>query len=386
MLIFSVEPEPEPQTELDISVNDVEPVENPIRDSDLETSETETDEDFYDYNPAKIANRILAEKRLQLLANLNGSDVPVSAPSTPTPTEKTPVQKKKTKMKRRRAQPRPKRPSTGGPKPPRRKPPAPPAATYNNVIQPVYQAQYNGNGAGIPHYEAPPPIQPYARLQEEESGQNSPDSDGRRPKRKRVPLKFYGFSSDEEGGGSEKAPKKKEKTEHNTTTPAPLATSTPTIIPPKESTPTIWNPHSKNSLSWRVEKSDVNSTPQPKVNPIKIRTSQAMRQNFYTSATSETFQIKKPERHFQINGNFGGAGTGTGQRNEKLYCFCQCPYDEVSEMIACDAKDCVIEWFHFECVGIMVPPQGSWYCPDCRKKLAAENEFMPVPISEQNLI
>lgn len=389
------EAEPEPQTEVDISVNDIDlPVENPIRDSDLETSETETDEDFYDYNPAKIANRILAEKRLQLLANLNGSDVPVSAPSTPTPpTEKTPVQKKKTKMKKRRAQPRTKRPSTGGggSKAPRRKPPAPPAAaTFNHVIQPVYQNQYNGYGTPmtpVSSYEAPPSVHSFARLQEEEAAGNSPDSDAKRPKRKRVPLKFYGFSSDEEGGGgggAEKAPRKREKVEHNTTTPAPLAASTPTIphiIPPKESTPTIWNPHSKNSLSWRVEKSDI-STPQPKVNPIKIRTSQAMRQNsFYTSAPSETFQIRRPERHFQINGN-----SGTGQRGEKLYCFCQCPYDEVSEMIACDAKDCVIEWFHFECVGIMVPPQGSWYCPDCRKKLAAENEFMPIPIGEQNLI
>ena len=56
------------------------------------------------------------------------------------------------------------------------------------------------------------------------------------------------------------------------------------------------------------------------------------------------------------------------ERPVNLYCYCQCPYDEVSEMIACDAEDCRIEWFHFECVGIMVPPKGKWYCPDCRKK------------------
>ena len=34
----------------------------------------------------------------------------------------------------------------------------------------------------------------------------------------------------------------------------------------------------------------------------------------------------------------------------------------------CDAPDCKLEWFHFECVGIMVPPEGQWYCPECSKK------------------
>ena len=52
----------------------------------------------------------------------------------------------------------------------------------------------------------------------------------------------------------------------------------------------------------------------------------------------------------------------------KLYCYCQCPHDEVSEMIGCDAPDCLLEWFHFECVGIMVPPEGKWYCPQCTKR------------------
>ena len=54
--------------------------------------------------------------------------------------------------------------------------------------------------------------------------------------------------------------------------------------------------------------------------------------------------------------------------DDKLYCICQSPHDNVSEMIGCDAPDCQIEWFHFECVGIMVPPEGQWYCPDCTKR------------------
>lgn len=56
----------------------------------------------------------------------------------------------------------------------------------------------------------------------------------------------------------------------------------------------------------------------------------------------------------------------TVQSTERLYCHCRCPYDEVSEMIACDNKNCHVEWFHFDCVGITVAPKGNWYCPDCR--------------------
>lgn len=55
-------------------------------------------------------------------------------------------------------------------------------------------------------------------------------------------------------------------------------------------------------------------------------------------------------------------------RNDSLYCYCRRPYDEMSEMIACDAQDCAIEWFHFECVGITVAPQDKWYCPQCRNR------------------
>merc|ERR1712029_310910 len=53
---------------------------------------------------------------------------------------------------------------------------------------------------------------------------------------------------------------------------------------------------------------------------------------------------------------------------DKLYCYCQSPHDDVSEMIGCDAPGCKLEWFHFECVGIMIPPEGEWFCPDCAKK------------------
>jgi hypothetical protein len=60
---------------------------------------------------------------------------------------------------------------------------------------------------------------------------------------------------------------------------------------------------------------------------------------------------------------------GSCNMDNRLYCVCQLPYDDVSEMIICDAPDCCIEWFHFECVGIMVPPEEKWYCPECSKIL-----------------
>lgn len=52
---------------------------------------------------------------------------------------------------------------------------------------------------------------------------------------------------------------------------------------------------------------------------------------------------------------------------ETVYCFCQ----QVSygEMIACDnAASCPYEWFHYGCVGLTEPPNGTWYCPDCAVK------------------
>ncbi|XP_005095357.1 inhibitor of growth protein 1 [Aplysia californica] len=50
--------------------------------------------------------------------------------------------------------------------------------------------------------------------------------------------------------------------------------------------------------------------------------------------------------------------------NEPTYCSC----NNVSygEMIGCDNEKCVIEWYHFGCVGLRTKPKGKWYCPDCR--------------------
>ena len=75
--------------------------------------------------------------------------------------------------------------------------------------------------------------------------------------------------------------------------------------------------------------------------------------------------------------------------NEPTYCFC----NRVSfgEMVGCDNPDvrypcfhqfteinfiflfvslrkCLVEWFHFECVGLTASPKGKWLCPECTKQ------------------
>lgn len=67
------------------------------------------------------------------------------------------------------------------------------------------------------------------------------------------------------------------------------------------------------------------------------------------------------------------AGCRPAREGESVYCYCRCPYDEVSEMIACDGSNCSIEWFHFECVNIIMPPKGKWYCPECLPKYVDSN-------------
>ncbi|XP_063220087.1 inhibitor of growth protein 3 [Bacillus rossius redtenbacheri] len=53
--------------------------------------------------------------------------------------------------------------------------------------------------------------------------------------------------------------------------------------------------------------------------------------------------------------------------NEPRYCIC----NQVSygDMVACDNKDCPFEWFHYNCVGVMAPPKGRWYCPQCTSSM-----------------
>ncbi|XP_063696500.1 uncharacterized protein LOC134827671 [Culicoides brevitarsis] len=93
----------------------------------------------------------------------------------------------------------------------------------------------------------------------------------------------------------------------------------------------------------------------PATAPLQSQTPQ-FPQNSSNPYYREGYPIQKPA-------NWRPANEG-----EKVYCYCRCPYDEVSEMIGCDDDNCRVEWFHFECVGILMAPTGKWYCPDCKPR------------------
>lgn len=54
----------------------------------------------------------------------------------------------------------------------------------------------------------------------------------------------------------------------------------------------------------------------------------------------------------------------TCNTEDRLYCICN--KMSYGDMIACDNKQCKIEWFHFACVDVKMRPKGRWYCPVCR--------------------
>ena len=46
-------------------------------------------------------------------------------------------------------------------------------------------------------------------------------------------------------------------------------------------------------------------------------------------------------------------------------CWCYCNQPSFGDMITCNNKHSSINWFHFDCLRIRVPPKGKWYCPSC---------------------
>ena len=49
----------------------------------------------------------------------------------------------------------------------------------------------------------------------------------------------------------------------------------------------------------------------------------------------------------------------------RLWCYCSAP--SFGRMICCDNDQCLIKWFHFDCLRIRSSPKGKWYCPSCCK-------------------
>ena len=82
----------------------------------------------------------------------------------------------------------------------------------------------------------------------------------------------------------------------------------------------------------------------------------------------------------------GDAGDGDGDGDDQTYCICNSI--SYGQMIACDDPQCEKEWvrfyntvrfrihahrnasrqFHLTCMNLEVPPEGRWFCDECRNK------------------
>ncbi|XP_057668817.1 uncharacterized protein LOC130901436 isoform X1 [Diorhabda carinulata] len=373
--------EQEKANKVDI-VSDAVPIviETPIRESDLETTESETDEEFYDEAPQKLAKKILEEKRQQLLELMGPNNIPngsfiesTSRPPTPPSEVIEPEEKKKKKSKSKKKKKRKSEKKLAEYSEP----------IVNNIISPdipipPYYQQFHQQqqlqpqtpsiapitltisrnspvSSPLPSVSTPVSLAPYSKVQTEPtfSKQDSVEKNLRASKRRRVPNKFYGYSSEEE---VDKPVSKQRKTESSQTPRSPMVVppitiKTPTPTPPQPPIEPISIRTGTHLSDFRVQR----PRPKPSIPPIRLLSSRGLgdgdseSDSNDSSSDEQTTVTPKPAQ-------------------PQLYCYCRCPYDEVSEMIGCDATDCEIEWFHFECVGIMVPPKGQWFCPDCRKK------------------
>lgn len=139
----------------------------------------------------------------------------------------------------------------------------------------------------------------------------------------------------------------------------------------------------KRVKSPKKQSRSIDSSVQHSHNPSlsdKMRESLALNQQHHHDSSSEEEHVEKEDTNATIpfNPTYPTSTASSSvlalpvpmnpMTDNRLYCVCQCPHDDVSEMIGCDAPDCRVEWFHFECVGILVPPEGKWYCPECSKR------------------
>ncbi|KPJ00161.1 Chromatin modification-related protein png2 [Papilio xuthus] len=367
-----------------------------IAESDLDTEESETDEEFYDENPQKIANKLYTEKRNQLMhltsaAPSDGGSMSgdVSRAATPvkeevkqseevnvveqsepdTKKEKTSSVKKRSKKKKRSKSSKKHTPiKINIPKDviAKSEVEAPPPLLPNKIT-----ISLQSNTVQIP--EAPKTV-----ITKPCNPKTSTHENKRASKRRRVPNKFYGYSSDEESPQTTAAlkPQLPPKLEwRKEDLPSPVTHKAKKEIPSSVIPQRTFNYTDPIRLT----------APIPDPEPPKIlMNSESMESNSDTGSSDEgaleIYQPNSVQNSIPVPPpTYLNSGTSSlpyafqrpavrqAREGESVYCYCRCPYDEVSEMIACDAEGCAIEWFHFECVGIMVPPKGKWYCPECRK-------------------
>ena len=59
---------------------------------------------------------------------------------------------------------------------------------------------------------------------------------------------------------------------------------------------------------------------------------------------------------------------------------CDCGDPEASEKwIRCDGDDCLVEWYHWECVQVTDEPAGDWFCPKCSQYSQEKAQLLHQP-------
>ncbi|XP_063359792.1 uncharacterized protein LOC134649026 [Cydia amplana] len=376
--------------------------EPPINETDLETDESETDEEFYDEHPQKLANKLHAEKRNQLLllasvapsdgGSVSGEPSRAATPvkeviepkiqseikEKPSSSKKKSKKKKKSKSSKKHAPIKVNIPKDIIAKSEMETPVTP-------LIPNKMTISLKSNTVHIPEAPIPSPSMTPTSVKPSTPAVSVSDSSKRASKRRRVPNKFYGYCEDD---GNQQAttsalkphlPPKLEWRKEDL--PSPVTHKAKKDVPSTTLSHRMYNYPEPTHTHIRL------TAPIPDPEPPRIlMNSESMDSSDSDSSEEGALEIFQP-----LAGYGGGvqapapaptylnSGTSSlpypfqrppvrqAREGESVYCYCRCPYDEVSEMIACDAEGCAIEWFHFECVGIMVPPKGKWYCPECRK-------------------
>ncbi|CAK1552646.1 unnamed protein product [Leptosia nina] len=351
----------------------------PIAESDLETEESDTDEEFYDANPQLIANQLHNEKRTQITSSVEPATEKVLSGEVVDSEnimkieiegvkDKSNSSKKKSKKKKKSKSSKkhgpikiniPKDIITNA------EIETPPTLVPNKIT-----ISLQSNTVQIPHVAESPDT---SKMLKPDTTSNAGLENKRASKRRRVPNKFYGYSSDEEAN-----------------TPAALKPQLPPKLEwRKEDLPSPVTHKNKKEISSTVAPQKIfNYTepirlkaPVPDPEPPRILMNTESMESSDSDSSEGALEIYQPSAQNTSlpPPSYLNSGTSSlpyafqrpaareAKEGESVYCYCRCPYDEVSEMIACDAEGCTIEWFHFECVGIMVPPKGKWYCPECRK-------------------
>nr|XP_016928550.1 uncharacterized protein LOC108009056 [Drosophila suzukii] len=438
--------------------------------SDFDTAFSDTDEEFYDSHPQKLANELLAQKREALLAehaplrpSNNYDIVENSRPSTPSlPEEASAFADKRERVRNKKKKRERKSTCRSGKMPQMASTPLPMDRMIGmpGMIAPLEPP------TPIPSHQESSlfPITPlthrhlHSSMTRMSEGSSCSDADGqlKRSKRQRRPNKFYGYTSDDEnmstilapplqvgmqlikpqpppqltwakedlptppkqrnrnnnnshhhhshsnggtglagssrkrskqrsliGAGGSRSAKRHKPDRENHLPPIPTLKIRPSLLPATAP------PTDSSDSSSDEDDAEINVTslavPQPAPPPVlpppppvalpvqppppppaatafnqPIPPALLPNPGFATLQYFKANNIRYPIRP--------PAGARLAREGESVYCYCRCPYDEVSEMIACDGDNCLIEWFHFECVGIMVAPQGKWFCAECRPK------------------